>query len=165
MAKRSRKRQTRETKQDGAEKSMKRKIRLIAIAAALSTGGTLLALLPPANAETPPSPGQADAADCQEHKIEVKPDPGSNDKWSVYGDLYAGNGDKVYHWEEVKKPAGRDYVEWKFDYCGDNGWADVVIKPSGRKTFYQRKLALDRDHCWRMETPEVGRHGPVLSHC
>jgi hypothetical protein len=133
-----------------AGKSKKRKIRLIAIAAALSTGGAVIGLLPTANAATPPSAGKADAAKCQQHKIQVTPDAGQPDEWSVYGDLYAGNGKNVHHWQEVDKPAGSDYVEWKFNYCGDDGWADVKVE-ANQHTFEKKDLKLDRDYCWTVE--------------
>jgi hypothetical protein len=150
-----------------AGKSTKRKIRLIAIAAALSTGGTLIALLPSANAATPPSTGKADAANCQQHKIEVRPDPAAKYKWSVYGNLYAGNGEKVHQWQEEGKPAGKDFVRWNFNYCGDNGWARVIIHTedgvlSSPGDF--RGLKLDRDHCWQIGPPD-GEFEATINRC
>jgi hypothetical protein len=155
MTRTSRKTQPQETEQDMAGKSTKRKIRLIAIAAALATGGSLIALLPTANAATPPSAGKADAADCQQHKIHVE---ATDDIpwWDVYGDLYDGNGNNVHHWEEKNKTGNGDYVDWKFNYCGDNGWADVSVEVQHGRAEIMRipkkeKLKLDRDYCWRLE--------------
>jgi hypothetical protein len=157
MAKRSRKRTLGETEPEVAKRSRKSKIRLMAVAAALSIGGSLIALQPSANAE-PPSTEAASTNNCARHKIEVRPgsrinteQPGISGTWSVYGDLYAGDGTKVHHWEEEGKPSGKDSVLWEFNYCGDNGWADiwVYVTPPDVKA-EKLKLSLDRDYCFQI---------------
>jgi hypothetical protein len=77
------------------------------------------------------SAAPASADTCKEHVFYVTTSDDRPRIWSVYGDLYAGDGRHVYHWqEEGKRGTDGDYVRWTFNYCGDGGWAHIWISPN-----------------------------------
>ncbi len=97
------------------------------------------------------SAGTAEAANCQRNHIEVKTNGfDSGNKWSVYGDLVAGNGQHVHHWQEEGKDPKNGRVWWEFTYCGDNGRAHVWIKLDPFQELDYLNLELDRSYCWQV---------------
>ena len=139
--------------------SKNKKIRLAAIAAALSTGGVVIALLPSANADQKAphvSAKTADDANCEQNQFEVKIAANSV-SYSVFGDLKNGKGENVHHWQEtsVETP---DYTRCNFTYCGDGGKGDIWIvtresprKPGQKATPHEYlNLDLSRNYCWKV---------------
>ena len=137
-------------------KSRNKKIRLAAIAAALSTGGIVIALLPSANADQrapQPTVETKDAGNCQRNHFHVKSSDKLANKWSVRGDLKDGKGKQVYHWEELDKDPGHGTF-WEFTYCGDNGKGHIWIDVAGSSRNPQRhsylNLDLSKNYCWEI---------------
>jgi hypothetical protein len=97
------------------------------------------------------SASPVNAATCKRHKFYVTPDPYTDYAWSVYGDLYSGDGQRVYHWQEEGKPPGQGYVDWEYTYCGDGGWAHIWIYPDPRKGPYTwTGLDLNYGYWWKI---------------
>jgi hypothetical protein len=99
------------------------------------------------------SAAPASAATCKRHVFYVDTERYGGNIWSVYGDLYAGNGQRVYHWQEEGKPAGEGSVWWEFTYCGDGGWAHIWIYPDPRKgPYFYQGLDLNYSYHWRIRS-------------
>lgn len=87
------------------------------------------------------------------HVISVTSTANGGEKWSVYGDLYNRNGQKVYHWQETGKPAGKDFVRWEYTDGGDGGWADIYIDPAPGQRHIYKRLRLNQNHCYVIKGP------------
>ncbi|MFD8501016.1 hypothetical protein [Amycolatopsis sp. NPDC059657] len=67
-------------------------------------------------------------------------------RWSVYADLYDGNGKNVDHWQATSKK-GLGEVSWRFGNCGDGGWAHIWIDVPGQR-FHEFFMPRTRGHCF-----------------
>ena len=121
-----------EKEQNVAKRSSKnKKIRLMAIAAALSTGGAVIALLPSANAA-----GGRHFIHIATHGAPL---------WSASALLYDGTDNQVYSWFQDTKSGGR--ALWYYTDGGDGG--SIAIKVSGTNNVLTYKFhELDRDQCF-----------------
>ncbi|ADX46018.1 hypothetical protein Acav_2106 [Paracidovorax avenae ATCC 19860] len=97
--------------------------------------------------------GNAYAVNCgagqTKHYIKVSSSGQTGYKWSVFADLAAGNGVKVYHWEETDKPYGSS-TYWEYCDGHDNGRLYVWIHPTGVNQFEYLNLPLGTDHCFEL---------------
>ena len=85
------------------------------------------------------------------HTITVISSSPSAPKWSVYADLYDGQGQRVYHWQETNKKPNTS-LTWNFTDGHDGGWVHlwVWLAPSQRFAFL--KLPLGDDICYEIDT-------------
>ncbi|WP_152034163.1 hypothetical protein [Paracidovorax avenae] len=97
--------------------------------------------------------GNAYAVNCgagqTKHYIKVSSSGQTGYKWSVFADLAAGNGVKVYHWEETDKTYGSS-TYWEYCDGHDNGRLYVWIHPTGVNQFEYLDLPLGTDHCFEL---------------
>ncbi len=132
-----------------AKRNLKNKrIRLAAIVAALSTGGTVIAMLPSANADQkapPPAAKSADPDAGHRHFIHIATHGAP--LWTAEAWLMDGQGHSVYRWREANKSG--DYALWYFTNGGDGGKVRVTIKSDGGDL--TDVYPLDRDHCFLVD--------------
>ena len=130
--------------------SKNKKIRLAAIAAALSTGGIVIALLPSANADQSdqwapqPTAKTANADAGNRHFIHIATHGAPS--WDARAWLYDGKGTEVYSWKELNKFG--NYVQWEFTDGNDGGSITVEIDAVRKLT---ETFDLDRDQCFLVD--------------
>ncbi len=127
--------------------SKSKRIRLLAIAAALSTGGIVIALLPSANADQKapqPSAQTADPDAGNKHFIHIATH--GLPRWKGEAWLKDGKGQEVYHWKEG--PKSGDYALWYFTNGGDGGTIRVKVTESIQGMHVDKEFPLNRDQCF-----------------
>lgn len=95
------------------------------------------------------------------HYISVTSSNGISTKWSIQADLYAGNGKKVYHWQENGHKVGSS-MRWNYKDGGDRGWLDIFIQPSGIQHYEFKHLPLNKNHCYSILPAMAGSPIPVV---
>ncbi len=79
----------------------------------------------------------------------IKITSGGQGTWSVYADLEAGNGQKVYHWQDTGKNAGSE-TYWEYCDGHDNGHLQMWFYPRSTQKVEKLNLPLGLDHCFRV---------------
>lgn len=80
----------------------------------------------------------------QRHAICVQADQDAEYRFSVYADLYTGDGTKVYHWQATQRKQGST-IHWNFTDGNDGGWVNLWIDaaPGKRSAFLHQSLKHD----------------------
>lgn len=95
------------------------------------------------------------------HYIAVSSTNDLKPKWSIQADLYAGDGRKVYHWQENGHKPGSS-MHWNYKDGGDKGWLDIFIQPSGIQNYKFLHIPLNKNHCYKLLPSEIGVYFPQV---
>ncbi|MCV9879006.1 hypothetical protein [Brenneria izbisi] len=97
----------------------------------------------------------AGASAVSDQYISVTSSKEAKYKYSVYADLYDGQGNFVYHWQNTGKKPGSS-LRWNYTDGGDGGWLHIWIDPSPAQRASFLTLPLGVNHCYEITAPVVG---------